>query len=356
MTRGSPADPIGADKPEALAVSGLWKFFGPAEAIVRRRASGPDIRFLAENGLVPAVADAGFSVREGETFVIMGLSGSGKSTLLRCLCGLLPPSLGRVLVGGEDLTLATPARLREIRRTRLGMVFQHYALLPHQSVLENIAFPLRIQGWPAASYLARARSLAGLVGLTPRLHALPAELSGGQQQRVGIARSLANDPRLWLLDEPFSALDPLIRRELQDEVLRLKVIDRRTVIFITHSFDEAARVADRIAIMRDGRLVQIGTAADLILSPIDDYVARFAAEADRGRVLTLGAVLRTAASSSAGSTGAPGIVLPASLDLAQAARAARSHGGEIGVSDGGCTLLGSIAASRLLDLALGAAL
>ena len=346
-----------ADQAHAVSVKGLWKVFGPAEAALRGRMSPPDARFLADNTLVPAVADASFNVREGESFVIMGLSGSGKSTLLRCLCGLLPLSFGQVLLDGEDLTDVTAARMREIRRTRLGMVFQHYALLPHRSVLENIALPLEIQGVPEADCLKRAHMLAGLVGLTARLHALPAELSGGQQQRVGIARSLANNPKFWLLDEPFSALDPLIRRELQDELLRLRSIDRRTIIFITHSFDEAARIADRIAIMRDGRIVQIGTPAELILSPHDDYVARFAAEADRGRVLTLGAVLRSAAIPPVAGPGVtPGLVLPASMDLLEAARAARDHDGTIGVSDGGASLLGSIGASRLLDLALGAAL
>ncbi len=345
-----------ANQRDTLAVSGLWKFFGPAETVVRGLTEAPDARFLAAKGFAPAVADADFSVREGESFVIMGLSGSGKSTLLRCLCGLLPPSLGRVLLDGEDLTRASPADLREIRRARLGMVFQHYALLPHRTVLENIAFPLEVQGRRTAERLARARALAALVGLTPRIDALPAELSGGQQQRVGIARSLANDPKLWLLDEPFSALDPLIRRELQDEVLRLKAIDRRTVVFITHDFDEAARIADRIAIMRDGRIVQIGTPAELILSPADDYVARFVAEADRSRVLTLGTLIGAASAGRADCHSVPHLVLPASLGLAEAARAARSYEGEIGVQDESATLIGCIASGRLIDIALGVSL
>jgi len=346
MSQKPPVDPP-RDK---IMVSGLWKFFGAAETLVRGLSSVPDAGVLAHRRLTAAVANAAFSVRSGETFVVMGLSGSGKSTLLRCLCGLLAPTLGRVSLDGEDLTSASAARMIDIRRRHVGMVFQHYALLPHRSVLENIAFPLEIQGIAAEERLARARMLAELVGLVPRLQALPAELSGGQQQRVGIARSLANDPDLWLLDEPFSALDPLIRRELQDEVIRLKQISQRTVIFITHDFDEAARVADRIAIMRDGAVVQIGTPANLVLRPADEYVANFTAHADRGRILTLRALVTQEES-----IGAPMLVLPAELSLLDAARAARGFGGKIGVSDGEAGLIGSIDAAQIVDLALGIA-
>jgi glycine betaine/proline transport system ATP-binding protein len=238
----------------------------------------------------------------------------------------------------------------EIRRRHFGMVFQHYALLPHRSVLENIAFPLEVQGMAASERLKRAKMLAELVGLLPQLQARPAELSGGQQQRVGIARSLANDPGLWLLDEPFSALDPLIRRELQDELIRLKEITQRTIVFITHDFDEAARIADRIAIMRGGAVVQIGTPADLVLRPADDYVANFTEHADRGRILTLGDVVTQEATNATTDR-----ILPAELSLKEAARAARGLSGKIGVSDGAAGLIGSIDAERILDLALGEA-
>jgi glycine betaine/proline transport system ATP-binding protein len=337
-----------APSSEKIGARGLWKFFGAPETQVRRLSAAPTATLLASHHWTAAVANAELSIRSGETFVIMGLSGSGKSTLLRCLCGLMEPSLGQVAFDGEDLTTASAARMVEIRRRHIGMVFQHYALLPHRSVLENIAFPLEVQGMATAERLARARMLAELVGLQPRLQALPEELSGGQQQRVGIARSLANDPDLWLLDEPFSALDPLIRRELQDELIRLKGIARRTVIFITHDFDEAARIADRIAIMRDGAIVQIGAPADLILRPTDDYVANFTEYADRGRVLTLGAVT-TKSEVSAPSD----LILPAALSLADAAKAARGFSGSISVRDDEAGLIGTIDAGRILDLLLG---
>jgi glycine betaine/proline transport system ATP-binding protein len=340
--------PMAPHPREKIRAHGIWKFFGAAEVLVRRLPNAPDAAWLASHHTTAAVANADFSITTGETFVIMGLSGSGKSTLLRCLCGLVPPSLGHVSLDAEDLTTASTARLVEIRRRQIGMVFQHYALLPHRSVLDNIAFPLEVQGVATAERLERATMLAQLVGLTLRLHAFPAQLSGGQQQRVGIARSLANDPDLWLLDEPFSALDSLIRRELQDELIRLKAIARRTVIFITHDFDEAARIADRIAIMRDGAVVQIGAPADLMLRPANEYVANFTHHADRGRVLTLGAVtVKREVKEPAD------FILPASLSLADAARAARGFGGTIGVRDGEAGLIGTIDAGRILDLLLG---
>jgi len=345
MTSTEPATPT---RPrEKIGARAVWKFFGAAERLVRGFSEAPTAAQLARHQLTAAVANAELSIQTGETFVIMGLSGSGKSTLLRCLCGLIEPTLGQVVLDEEDLTQASPSRLIEIRRKQIGMVFQHYALLPHRSVLENIAFPLEVQGIPSLERLARAKTLAELVGLVPRLHARPAELSGGQQQRVGIARSLANDPDLWLLDEPFSALDPLIRRELQDEVIRLKRIAQRTIIFITHDFDEAARIADRIAILRDGAVVQIGTPADLILRPANEYVANFTEHADRGRVLTLGAV-----AARAGVNHSSGLTLSATLSLADAARAARGFSGEISVRDAEATLIGTIDAGRILDLML----
>jgi glycine betaine/proline transport system ATP-binding protein len=315
---------------------------------VRRLEKAPDTAYLARHHLTAAVAEADFSIKTGETFVVMGLSGSGKSTLLRCLCGLLDPTRGRVLLDGEDLTTASAARLIEIRRRHIGMVFQHYALLPHRSVLDNIAFPLEVQGAKPAQRLARATKLAELVGLRTRMHALPGELSGGQQQRVGIARSLANDPDLWLLDEPFSALDPLIRRELQEEVIRLKRIAERTVIFITHDFDEAAKIADRIAIMREGAIVQIGAPADLILRPANDYVAKFTEHVDRGNVLTLGAVARQEHAHDSAN-----LDLSSGLSLADAARATRGFTGAVSVRDSAGGLIGTIDAGRILDSMLG---
>ena len=222
----------------------------------------------------------------------MGLSGSGKSTLVRCLSRLIEPTAGEVRFDGQDLRRVSDRELIEIRRHRMGMVFQNFALLPHLSVLRNVAFPLEVQGVARPEREARAREMIELVGLKGREANLPRELSGGQQQRVGIARSLAVGPAVWFLDEPFSALDPLIRREMQNEFLRLQAALHKTIVFITHDFDEAIRLADRIAIMRDGRIVQSGTAEALILAPADDYVAAFTRDAPRARILSARAIMR----------------------------------------------------------------
>jgi glycine betaine/proline transport system ATP-binding protein len=222
----------------------------------------------------------------------MGLSGSGKSTLVRCLSRLIEPTAGEILFEGRDLLAMSRRELIDLRRHKMGMVFQHFALLPHLSVLGNVAFPLAIQGIAREQCHARAREMIALVGLEGREDHFPRQLSGGQQQRVGIARSLAVGPELWFLDEPFSALDPLIRREMQNEFLRLQQLLKKTIVFITHDFDEAVRLADRIAIMQDGRIIQIGTAEDLLLHPATDYVAAFTAEAPRAKILTAKAVMQ----------------------------------------------------------------
>ena len=234
--------------------------------------------------------DVSLEVGQGEIFVIMGLSGSGKSTLVRCLSRLVEPTGGEILYDGEDLLKASPSRMIEIRRHRMGMVFQHFALLPHLSVLENVAFPLEVQGWKRGPREAQAREVISLVGLQGRERHYPRQLSGGQQQRVGIARSLAIKPDLWFLDEPFSALDPLIRREMQDEFLRIQRQLKKTIVFITHDFDEAIRLADRIAIMKDGAVVQVATPEEVVLAPADDYVAAFTAHVARAKVVTLGRI------------------------------------------------------------------
>ncbi len=245
----------------ALACRRVWKLYGPeARGFLDRHGPAPSAADLAASGLIPAVADASLEVGRGEIFVIMGLSGSGKSTLVRCLSRLVEPTAGEILFEGRDLLRASEREMIQLRRHRMGMVFQHFALLPHLTVLGNVAFPLDIQGLGRPEREARAREMIELVGLKGREGYFPRELSGGQQQRVGIARSLAANPELWFLDEPFSALDPLIRREMQDEFLRLQSVLRKTIVFITHDFDEAVRLADRIAIMRDGRIVQTGQA------------------------------------------------------------------------------------------------
>ncbi len=275
-----------------LVCEGIWKVFGDdAAAFLERHQFQPSAQALRDAGLIGAVRDASFSVAAGEIFVIMGLSGSGKSTLVRCMSRLIEPTAGRVLFDGIDLRAASEQELIEIRRHKMGMVFQHFALLPHLSVLGNVAFPLEIQGLPGADCEARAREMIELVGLAGREHYYPRELSGGQQQRVGIARSLAVRPEVWFLDEPFSALDPLIRREMQDEFLRLQQLLQKTIVFITHDFDEAIRLADRIAIMKDGAIIQIGTPEQLVLEPATDYVAEFTHDIPRAKVLSARAVM-----------------------------------------------------------------
>jgi glycine betaine/proline transport system ATP-binding protein len=241
--------------------------------------------------VIVAVRGVSLEVNEGEIFVIMGLSGSGKSTLVRCMSRLVEPSAGEILFNGSDLLAASPRQMIEIRRHRMGMVFQHFALLPHLSVLGNVGFPLEVQGVPRAARAARAREMIELVGLAGREADYPHQLSGGQQQRVGIARSLAVEPELWFLDEPFSALDPLIRREMQDEFLRLQATLHKTIVFITHDFDEAIRLADRIAIMKEGRIEQTGTPEDLVMRPATDYVAEFTRDVPKAKVLTVAAIM-----------------------------------------------------------------
>ncbi|MFN4203356.1 MAG: ATP-binding cassette domain-containing protein [Tabrizicola sp.] len=273
----------------ALSARGIWKVFGASAAAFATCDRTPEA--MAARGWVGAVQDASFDVARGEVFVIMGLSGSGKSTLLRCLTRLIEPTAGAVLLDGTDLCAADDAALRDIRRRRMGMVFQHFALLPNRTVLGNVAWPLEVQGMPRAKAEARARALIYTVGLSGREERFPAELSGGQQQRIGIARSLATDPAFWFLDEPFSALDPLIRSDLQDEVLRLQGQLAKTVVFVTHDLDEAIKLADRICIMESGRIVQIATPEVLVTEPATDYVRRFVAKVPPARVVRVASLM-----------------------------------------------------------------
>ena len=276
-----------------LSCRNLWKIFGVADG---RRITQPEALALEQSpasGHVFGVRDVSLDIRRGETFVIMGLSGSGKSTLVRCLSRLNEPSAGELVLDGKDLIAATDAELIDIRRHKLGMVFQNFALLPHLTVLANVAFPLKIQGVNQQQREERAREMIDLVGLQGREHRFPRELSGGQQQRVGIARSLAVKPSLWFLDEPFSALDPLIRREMQDELIRLQKLLKKTVVFITHDFDEAIRLADRLAIMKDGAIIQLGTPEQIMAHPADDYVAAFTKDAPKAKVLTARMLMQT---------------------------------------------------------------
>ncbi|MET9438202.1 betaine/proline/choline family ABC transporter ATP-binding protein [Streptomyces sp. NPDC006551] len=275
-----------------LQADHLYKVFGrrPEES-VKKLADGADRDELRADGTTAAVIDASFTVEPGQIFVVMGLSGSGKSTLLRMLNGLLEPTAGRVLFDGKDLTALSPRDLRTVRSTKISMVFQHFALFPHRSVLENAAYGLEVQGVPRAERHARAAEALELCGLAGWEKSWPDELSGGMQQRVGLARALATDADLLLMDESFSALDPLIRRDMQDQLLELQKRLKKTIVFITHDLNEAMRLGDRIAVMRDGRIVQLGTAEDILVRPADDYVTSFIQDVDRSRVLTAGAVM-----------------------------------------------------------------
>ncbi len=287
----------------AISCRGVWQVFGAdaksklADALDRSGTkSGGDsdvaAQILREDGLIPAVQDATFDVMPGELFVIMGLSGSGKSTIVRCISQLLQATSGEILVDGENLVEASKSRLIELRRRKLGMVFQHFGLFPHMTALENVAFPLKMQGQNKPDRLARAMEVINLVGLEGRENSYPREMSGGQRQRVGIARSLAVNPDIWFLDEPFSALDPLIRRQLQDEFINIQATLKKSIVFITHDITEALKIADRIAIMRDGKIVQIGTPTEIVLNPVDDYVREFSKDVAKGRHARVASVMR----------------------------------------------------------------
>jgi glycine betaine/proline transport system ATP-binding protein len=288
----SPLSPI------AVSCRNVWKLFGgqsDKSAKIRLRPSSD--QDLAASGLVPAVRDVSLDIFVGEIFTIMGLSGSGKSTLLRCLTRLTEPSYGSISVEGRELLGMSARELIELRRHRIGMVFQNFALLPHLTVLQNVAFPLSVQGIPKQQRLDRARQMVELVGLNGRENFYPRELSGGQQQRVGIARSLSTDPSIWFLDEPFSALDPLIRREMQTELLRLQSVLHKTIIFITHDFDEAVKLSDRIAIMKDGVVIQVGTPEQIVTFPATEYVAEFTQDVQLANVVTAGSIMTKSKSS-----------------------------------------------------------
>ncbi|GAA2604891.1 quaternary amine ABC transporter ATP-binding protein [Paractinoplanes durhamensis] len=277
-----------------ITVEHLWKVFGPKpERVVGTElAALPRAELRARTGCLAAVKDVSFAVEAGEVFVVMGLSGSGKSTLVRCLTRLIEPTSGEIGIDGEPVREMNPRRLRELRRHRVAMVFQHFGLLPHRSVLDNVAYGLEIQGVGRAERHRRAGEMLALVGLDGHEQQYPEQLSGGMQQRVGLARALAIDPAVLLFDEPFSALDPLIRRDMQAEVRRLHAEVGKTLLFITHDLAEALTLGDRIAVLRDGELVQVGTPEDLVGDPADDYVADFVRDVPRSDVLTLKWIMR----------------------------------------------------------------
>ena len=278
-----------------LLCQNLWKVFGDGASDLAVSVDPALSReeVLAQTGCVLAVRDVSFDVREGETFVIMGLSGSGKSTLVRCLGRLIEPTRGQVQIDGEDLLAMNKQQLRDIRRHKIGMVFQHFGNFPHKRVLDNVVYGLQVQGIEKVAQRRRAEEVIELVGLSGWEERYPHELSGGMQQRVGLARALAVDPEILLFDEPFSALDPLIRREMQDQLIRLQQLVMKTMVFITHDFLEAIKLGDRVAIMKDGEFVQVGTPEELVSNPINDYVRDFTRDVPRSKVLTARSVMTT---------------------------------------------------------------
>jgi len=284
-----------------ISCSSVYKIFGDnAGKLLSENNGKVDAKKFQEAGCIVGVNDASFDVNKGEMLVVMGLSGSGKSTLLRCISRLTDATAGKILIDGEDICLMNSKQLIELRREKMGMVFQNFALLPHKTVLENIAFPLQVKGVTTENSIHKALEMVELVGLKGRENYFPRELSGGQQQRVGIARSLAVEPDIWFLDEPFSALDPLIRKEMQDEFLRLQSVLNKTIMFVTHDFDEALRLADRIAIMKDGIIEQLDKPDNIVLNPATDYVKKFTQDVPREKVLKIESIMDSVNSSASG--------------------------------------------------------
>ena len=316
----------------ALAVKDLWKIFGErADKII----GSPDAELSrkelqSKTGCVAAVKDVSFDVAPGEVFVVMGLSGSGKSTLVRLLTRLIEPTHGSIQLGGHDITSADENELRDLRRKHVAMVFQHFGLLPHRKVIDNIAFGLEVRGEHKAGRRNRAQEMVDLVGLSGYENSFPDQLSGGMQQRVGLARALASDPQLLMFDEPFSALDPLIRRDMQNEVIRLHEEVGKTMVFITHDLAEALKLGDRILIMRDGEIVQIGRPDEVVGAPADDYVKDFVSEVPKSHVLTLRWVMRPPEPGEAES----GPVMQSDRVVRDAAREVLAAHGPVRVFDG----------------------
>ncbi|MGW6009883.1 quaternary amine ABC transporter ATP-binding protein [Streptomyces sp. NPDC055210] len=349
--RAGAEDAKGAEP--VFSVDGLWKVFGPK---ADRVPADPELAALSaaelrsRTGCTAAVRDVSFDVRKGEVFVVMGLSGSGKSTLVRCLTRLIEPTAGTIAIDGEDVRAMDRARLRALRRHRAAMVFQHFGLLPHRSVLDNVAYGLEVQGVPKRERRAKAQEVVAKVGLEGMEQRRPGQLSGGQQQRVGLARALAVDPEVLLFDEPFSALDPMIRRDMQEEVIRLHGEEGRTMVFITHDLNEALRLGDRIALMRDGRIVQLGTPEEIVGSPADDYVREFVRDVPREQVMTVRRAMRAASAQEAGE----GPALSPEATVSQAIEAVARSGQTARVVDQG-RCLGVVDSDALLEVVAGTA-
>ncbi len=326
----------------ALSVQSLWKIFGPdSDKIIGTPDADLSRADLKEKtGCVMGVKDVSFDVAPGEVFVVMGLSGSGKSTLVRLLTRLIEPTAGDVVLNGQNITDATESQLRDLRRKHVSMVFQHFGLLPHRQVVDNVAYGLEVRGVGKAERRERAMKVVELVGLQGYEKSYPDQLSGGMQQRVGLARALAGDPEMLLFDEPFSALDPLIRRDMQDEVIRLHRELGKTMVFITHDLAEALKLGDRILIMRDGEIVQIGTPDEVVGAPADDYVKEFVSDVPKSHVLTLKWVMRPAEPGLATDPNTP--TMPESTIVREAARAVLAAQGPVNVTDANGHVVGIV--------------
>lgn len=333
-----------------IRCSSVYKIFGQNAKKMLRDANGKvDAQVFQDAGCVVGVNNASFEVHKGEMLVVMGLSGSGKSTLLRCISRLTETTSGNIFIDGEDLLAMSSKQLIELRRNKMGMVFQSFALLPHKTVLENIAFPLQVKGISTADSMKRALEMVELVSLDGRENYYPRQLSGGQQQRVGIARSLAVEPDIWFLDEPFSALDPLIRKEMQDEFLRLQGVLHKTILFVTHDFAEALRLADRIAIMKDGIIEQLDTPANIVLNPATDYVRKFTEEVPREKVLKIKSIMEPVN----GKTEFGDLQVSSDAIIETVAKAILSEQKNVAVVDSDKKVVGSVHASKLIHLLFG---
>ncbi|MEM9060056.1 MAG: glycine betaine/L-proline ABC transporter ATP-binding protein [Pseudomonadota bacterium] len=327
----------------------IWKVFGPnPERLMASLDASADRAAVQEaTGHVIAVKDVSFEIQQGETFVVMGLSGSGKSTLVRCISRLIEPTTGEILIDGQDIRGCSKRDLMEIRRTKMSMVFQHFGLLPHRKVIDNIAFGLEVRGTARNDRIDRAQEVLELVGLKGWEDNYPRELSGGMQQRVGLARAMAVDPEILIFDEPFSALDPLIRREMQDELLRLQSEMKKTMVFITHDFLEAIKMGDHIAIMKDGAVSQIGTPEEIVANPVDKYVRDFTEDVPRYKVLSAGKVMREA-STKAEALHAQGLAIAAKSKLDDLIDRATETDDPLPVTDETGALVGEIDRSIIM--------
>ena len=329
-----------------IVCKNIWKIFGtyPKRTLENLDHSLSRAEVQAQTGHVIGVKDVSFEIKKGETFVVMGLSGSGKSTLVRCISRLIEPTAGEMLIDGEDIMAYSDAKLTELRRFRMSMVFQHFGLFPHRKVIDNISFGLEIRGMDKKQRRAKAMEVLEKVGLHGWAEHYPRELSGGMQQRVGLARAMAVDPEILIFDEPFSALDPLIRREMQDELLNIQAEVHKTMIFITHDFLEAIKMGDHIAIMKDGEVVQIGTPEEIVANPVDDYVREFTEDVPRYKVLSVGKIMRDASPSvtTDGVCCSLGAKLDSLIDLAIETQ------GPLGVIDDRGNLVGEIDQAMIL--------